>query len=85
MTQSELHNELAGKIVAAIVKPPLESGGQITDVLVLLETVVLGVILFALKQSRDETLDVVVDGEKVLTILADGVKHRLAEHRGTRQ
>lgn len=71
-TQSQIHNELAGQIVAQIVKPPLEAGGQMTDVLVLLESVVLGVFLVAVKLGGDE---------KVLDTLIEGVKARLAEQR----
>ena len=70
--QSDLHNRLAGEIVARIVKPPLEAGGQYTDVLVLLESVVLGVILMAVKLGGDE---------KVLDVFIEGVRKRLAEQR----
>jgi hypothetical protein len=79
MTQSELHNELAGKIVAAIVKPPLEAGGGWPDVMVLLESVVLGVMLYGHAQMKNFDDDVALD------LLRKGVKHRLAEQRGTRQ
>lgn len=72
MTQSELHNHLAGSIVASIVKPPLEAGGQFTDVLVLLESVVVGVILMGVKLGGDE---------KVLDTMVAAVKARLAEQR----
>lgn len=42
---SDLHNDLAGKIVADIVKPVLAAGGTSSDYLVLLESVVVGVML----------------------------------------
>lgn len=42
---ADLHNELAGKIVADIVKPVLAAGGTSSDYLVLLESVVVGVML----------------------------------------
>ncbi|MPZ58474.1 MAG: hypothetical protein GEU91_18675 [Rhizobiales bacterium] len=71
-TQSTIHNRMAGEIVRSIVKPPLDAGGQMTDVLVLLESVVLGVILVAVKMGGDEI---------VLDTLVDGVKKRLAEQR----
>lgn len=67
-----IHNELAGKIVAAIVKPTLEAGGQFTDVLVLCESVIVGVILMAVKFGGDEL---------VLDTLVAAVKKRLAEQR----
>lgn len=70
--QSEIHNEMAGKIVASIVKPPLDAGGEFTDVLVLLESVVLGVMLVGVRLGGDE---------KVLDVLMEGVKQRLAEKR----
>lgn len=70
--QSELHNKLAGEIVSAIVKPIIASGGGYTDVLVLTESVVMGVVLVAVKLGGDD---------KVLDVLIDGVKKRLAEQR----
>jgi hypothetical protein len=71
-TQTELHNRLAGEIVASIVKPPLEAGGGPTDVLVLLESVILGVTLTLVKLGGDEA---------VLDAVVVRVKERLAEHR----
>lgn len=75
MSQSELHNELAGKIAAAIVKPPLETGGGWPDVMVLLESVVLGVMLYG--HTKFENFD----DNVALDLLRNGVKHRLAEQR----
>lgn len=43
--QSDLHNALAGKIGADIVKPVIAAGGTSSDYLVLLESVVVGVML----------------------------------------
>jgi hypothetical protein len=70
--QSEIHNRIAGEIVKAIVKPPLDAGGGFTDVLVVLESVILGVMLVGVKLGGDE---VVLD-EVVLH-----VKERLAQQR----
>lgn len=42
-----LHNKMAGEIVAQIVKPTLQAGGEWADVLVLLESVIAGIILTA--------------------------------------
>lgn len=69
---TDIHNQQAGDIVKAIVKPTLEAGGEFTDVLVLLESVVLGVMLMAVKLGGDEI---------VLDHLVVGVKKRLAEQR----
>lgn len=72
MSQRELHNRLAGEIVKSIVKPPLEAGGTMIDVMVLLESVVVGVVLAGVKLGGDE---------KVLDKLVEGAKQRLAEMR----
>lgn len=58
-SQTELHNKLAGDVVKTIVKTPLEAGGQMSDALVILESVVLGVVLVATKYGypEDVTLD----------------------------
>jgi hypothetical protein len=71
-TQTEIHNRLAGDIVKQIVRPPLEAGGQFTDVLVVLESVILGVMLVAVKLGGDEI---------VLDEVVKHVKERLAEQR----
>lgn len=44
-SQSDLHNRLAGLIVGEIVRPVIESGGATSNVLVLLESVVAGVLI----------------------------------------
>lgn len=72
MTQHEIHNRIAGEIVKQIVKPPLEAGGEFTDVLVVLESVILGVMLMGVKLGGDE---------KVFDVLVERVKGRLAEQR----
>ena len=72
MKQFELHNQLAGRIVASIVKPPLDAGGDIKDVLVLAESVVAGVIIACTKIGGDEV---------VLDAFIKGVKTRLAQIR----
>lgn len=69
--QSALHNELAPKIMSMMVEP-LRQGGGMTDVLVLLESVVVGTILAAAKLGGDEI---------VLDTMIDAVKMRLAEIR----
>jgi len=72
MEQIDLHNQLAGKIVASIVKPPLDHGGSETDVLVLLESVVAGVVLAITRLGGDEV---------VLDTFMEAVKERLAKLR----
>jgi hypothetical protein len=68
--QTELHNRLAGEIVMQIIKTPLDAGGQMSDALVILESVVLGVMLMALKYDYSEA---------VLDHIVERVKERLAE------
>jgi hypothetical protein len=70
--QRELHNRLAGEIVASIVKPPIAAGGEFTDVLILLESVIVGVCAVAVKVGGDEV---------VLDVVVDGARQRLAEMR----
>lgn len=71
-TPHEIHNATAGEIVKQIVKPTIDAGGQMTDVLVLLESVVTGVMLVAVKLGGDEI---------VLDTFIDGVRKRMAETR----
>lgn len=70
--QTDLHNRAAGHIVSAIVKTPLESGGKVTDVMVLLESVIVGVSLAVIRLGGDD---------KVLDTVMEGAKARLAEIR----
>lgn len=70
--QRELHNRLAGQIVASIVKPPLEAGGTSIDVLILFESVAVGVMLALTKLGGDEI---------VFDTIAERVKERLADLR----
>lgn len=72
MTPHEIHNATAGEIVKQIVRPTIEAGGQMTDVLVLLESVVVGVALVAIKLGGDEI---------VLDQVLAGARKRLAEQR----
>lgn len=71
-TQNEIHNRIAGQIVASIVKPPLEAGGEFTDVLVVLESVIVGVVLMGVKLGGDD---------KVLDVVIERVRERLAKER----
>lgn len=71
-SQSELHNRLAGEIVASIVRPIMTSGGSTEAVMVLTESVLVGVALACIKLGGDE---------KVLDVMVDAAKKRLAEIR----
>jgi hypothetical protein len=71
-TQSEIHNQIVGDIVKSIIRPPLDAGGEMTDVFVVLESVILGVILLSVKLGGDEL---------VIDALMERVKARLAEQR----
>lgn len=70
--QGNLHNKLAGEIIATIVRPPIEAGGGMIDVLILLESVILGVMLIGVRMGGDEI---------VLDEVVARVKERLAELR----
>lgn len=50
MTPLDIHNATA----SSIVKPTLEAGGDMTDVMLLLESVVVGVVLVAIRNGVDE-------------------------------
>lgn len=63
--QSELHNRMVGEIVKSIVIPPLTSGGDFKDVMVVLESVIAGVVLGMFKLGGDNiVLDTVMDQAK---------------------
>jgi hypothetical protein len=69
-TPNEVHNEMAGKIIAAIVKPMRAAGGDDADIIVLLETVVAGVLLLV---AEEDQYDAVCD------LLGEQFKARLRE------
>jgi len=62
---TELHNRLAGQIVRSIVAPVIEAGGDRTNILVLTESVVVGIVEFCARNdgvSRDIVFDKLIDG-----------------------
>ncbi|ADH91756.1 hypothetical protein Snov_4500 [Ancylobacter novellus DSM 506] len=62
LSPHDIHNATAGPIVAAIVKPTLKAGGSMTEVLVLLESVIAGTIVTVARMGGDEiVLDAVID------------------------
>lgn len=72
--ETELHNRLAGEIVRSIVVPVVEGGGTTSEILVLLESVNVGVLLAVAKLGGDEP---------IVDVLTERVKSRLAEIRLT--
>lgn len=70
--QTDLHNRLAGEIVASIVRPVYDAGGGPTDVMVLTESVLVGVALACIRLGGDDT---------VLDVMFERAKKRLAEIR----
>lgn len=68
--QSDLHNQIVGPIVSSIVKPPIEAGGSVTDVMVVLESVVLGVMIATGRLGMSS---------EAVDVLAKAVKRRLCE------
>ena len=70
--QAELHNRLAGEIVTSIVRPVITSGGKTTDVMVLTESVLVGVALACIRLGGDEM---------VLDVIFERARERLAELR----
>ena len=69
----ELHNQLAGEIVAKIVKSTIEAGGDVSDVVVLTESVIVGVALAATKLGVSKAVP------EILDVMIDQAKERLAE------
>jgi hypothetical protein len=69
---AETHNAAIKNIVASIVKPPLEAGGDLTDVMVVMESVLTGVMLVGVRLGGDEA---------VLDLMVGQVKARLNEIR----
>jgi hypothetical protein len=72
-TQDELHNQLAGEILRTIVKPVLEAGGEMSAVLALAESVLLGVMITAEKLGGYD--------EAALDLMVAQVKKRWREQR----
>ena len=69
---SAIHNELSRKFVHEILGEALKRGATPEDILVLLESCVMGAYLAIVKLGGDE---------KVLDVMFEGVRLRLAEKR----
>jgi len=77
MTPNEIHNRDVPQIVESIIRPMLEeAGGDTTDILVVLETVITGVMLYCVLDGGDD---------EVGDALLERVKVRLAELRARRK
>lgn len=48
----DLHNQLAGDLVKRLIKPMLLAGARPAEIIVLLESVALGVFLGDLREAR---------------------------------
>lgn len=70
--QVDVHNAVAGRLVKAIVGSVFTSGGSVTDVMVMTESVLTGVALACIKFGGDEL---------VLDAIVDRARQRLAEIR----
>jgi hypothetical protein len=69
---TELHNRLAKQIVTQIVDEPIAIGGTMSDVLLLCESILVGVTLRSFALGGDV---------KVLDLIVVRVKERLAKAR----
>jgi hypothetical protein len=58
---TEVHNRLAKQIVSQIVSEPIAAGGNISDVMVLCESVLVGVVLRCFQLGSDlKAFDLIV-------------------------
>jgi hypothetical protein len=70
--RAAVHNVMAGEIVRVIVKSTIDGGGGTTDIMVLTESVLVGVALACIRLGGDNM---------ALDIMIDGARNRLAEIR----
>lgn len=70
--RTDVHNENVGKIVRSIVSPIILSRGTTTDIMVLTESILVGIALACIKLGGDEI---------VLDVMFEAAKGRLAEIR----
>jgi hypothetical protein len=69
---AEMHNKIAGEIVASIVKPMVDIGGNGSDILLLLESVIVGTLLMTTKPEADG---------KILSLVLKRAELRVTETR----
>jgi hypothetical protein len=72
MAAAELHNHLTKQIVSQIVNEPIAAGGTMSDVMMLCESVLVGVVLGCLQLGSDV---------KAFDLIVARVKERLAKIR----
>lgn len=70
--QTQHHNRAAPAIVESIVRPVIEAGGHPAEIMVLLESVVVGTCLAVVRLGGDN---------KVLDVVIERARQRLAEIR----
>jgi hypothetical protein len=69
---TELHNRLASQIVQQILHEPIAAGGSMSDIMLLCESALLGVVLGCFELGSDV---------KAFDLIVGRVKERLAEIR----
>lgn len=69
---TELHNRLTEKVLRAIVEEPLAAGGSMSDIMMLCESVLVGVMIECFQLGSDV---------KMLDVIVGRVKERLAKVR----
>ena len=72
MAAAELHNRLAKQIVSQIVNEPIVAGGTMSDVMMLCESVLVGVVLACFQLGSDV---------KAFDLVGTRVRERLAKIR----
>lgn len=69
---TELHNRLIEKIVRTMVEEPIAAGGTMSDIMMLCESVLVGVMVQCFQLGSDV---------KMLDVIVGRVKERLAKVR----
>jgi hypothetical protein len=69
---AEIYDRDCGRLISEIIRPTAKVGGSMSEVLVLLEGIVTGVLTVGIKLGGDEA---------VLDVFIDGVRKRMAEIR----
>ncbi|MFZ2869631.1 hypothetical protein [Zavarzinia sp.] len=73
-TAASLHNQQAREIVARMIRTAVDHGGTTADILVLAESVLTGIVIFAMRDNP-------AGSELLLLAIANGARARLAEIR----
>lgn len=74
MEASKRHNEISRDLLFRIVRPVIDAGGTTSEVMVVLESVVAGVLTACAKLDGHNTSQ----RDSMLMALEDGVRNRLA-------